>query len=85
MTHNFIQTLIGLLTTRFAQDWPKNILSVNIKNDQSVAWIKLNFVTNIPGNLGGAILDTAKLGQEHTDKVLFEVNAPGWYPEELSD
>lgn len=82
MSHARVQNLIDLMTTRFAEDFPDNILSVNIKDDGTVAWVKLNFITNIPGNLGGAILDTAEPGQEHIDKVLADMNTPGWYPPE---
>ncbi len=80
MSHNRVQNLIDLMTTRFAEDFPDNILSVEVKQDGSVAWVKLNFIENIPGNLGGAILDTAEPGQEHTDKVKADMMAPGWHP-----
>jgi len=81
LTHPTAQQALDFLDTRFKNKLPKNLLSVNIKADGMVAWVKL--VDPIDVSSFDFVIDSALTPEEHKAKVWAEIHEPGWYPEEI--
>lgn len=80
LSHPKANEALDLLEAEFFNWLPVNILSVNRKADNTVAWVKLSEPYEVPGAAKNAILET------HADNLaaLAEINSdPDWYAIEV--
>ena len=69
------------MTNRFALTHPDNVLSINIKMDGTVAWVKLEDDAGLAAMFPGVIINRATPGAEHLAKVQADVYTPDWEPD----
>ena len=79
LTHPDVLTFRQQMMDFFGVTNPDNILSVNVNDAGTFAWVKLATEINI---INGSIVDTAFEPHLHASKVIPDVRAPLW---EVSD